>query len=136
MLSPIVWNNLPETEKVAEFEKLKTLAGIKSKKCVFWVCGDRIDKDRDYIYRPLLPLLEGWAGFKELLEEHYPDGESTEFHDKLPTLENYTTLYNWLDNRCEMCGSSNVNWDQGDKSIVTYCPDCRNEKFFVKGCWY
>ena len=58
MLSPIVWNNLPETEKVAEFEKLKTLAGIKPKKCVFWICGDRIDKDRDYIYRPLLPLLE------------------------------------------------------------------------------
>jgi hypothetical protein len=136
MLCPTAWENLPETEKLTEFEKAKQLANIRQKTCVFWIFGNRIEESRDHIYRPLLPLLGSWASFKQILDSEYPDGEYSEFHNKAATLENYTTLYNWVENKCDKCGSAKIIWDQGDKSIVTYCTQCSNEKFFVKGSWY
>jgi formamidopyrimidine-DNA glycosylase len=133
MLSPSAWEKLPEIEKLLEFEKAKQLAGLHPKKCIYWICSERIEAFRDHIYRPLLPLSEYWAEFGTILNREFPDGEYSEFHDKAATLQNYTTLYNWVGNNCEKCGSANISWDQGDKSICTYCPDCRAEKPFVKG---
>ena len=127
MLSPITWTDLPETEKLAAFENAKQLAGLRSK------------NSTDHIYRPLLAMIPDsyMFAYKAVLDGAYPDGEYREFHNKSATLENYTTLYNWLGNNCEKCGSSNIAWEQGDKSICTYCENCCHEKPFVKGCgWY
>jgi formamidopyrimidine-DNA glycosylase len=127
MLSPTAWTNLPETEKLTAFENAKQLAGLRSKNSI------------DHIYRPLLAMIPDsyMSAYKAVLDSAYPDGEYCQFHNKAATLENYTTLYNWLGKNCEKCGSSNLAWEQGDKSICTYCENCRHEKPFVKGCgWY
>jgi hypothetical protein len=135
MISPNAWNNLPETEKLAEFEKAKKLAGLRTKIVRFWPCGEATDEPREHIFRPLMALGR-WTGLKHLLDRDYPDGEFHEFHDEPPTLKNYTILYDWHLGNCIFCGSSNVDWDQSDKSLCTYCSHCRREKPFIKGAWY
>lgn len=123
ILSHQEWTLLSEEEKLVEFNNLKKAAKIYSK------------NDTEYIVRPFLPLLGYWSGFKSLLERDFPKGEEREFHDKPATFENYKRLVNWLQGKCFCCGSSEIDWSQGDKSVITFCYNCREERFFSRGDW-
>jgi hypothetical protein len=123
VLSHQEWLLLTEEEKLVEFNNLKNAAKIY------------IKNDTEYIVRPLLPLLDYWSGFKALLDRKFPNGEEREFHNKPATFANYKLLVNWLQGKCFCCGSSEIYWEQGDKSITTYCYSCREERFFSRVDW-
>jgi hypothetical protein len=123
VLSCQEWLLLTEEEKLIEFNNIKNAAGIYNKNGI------------EYIVRPLLPLGEYWSSFKTLLQRDFPNGEEREFHNKPATFNNYKLLVNWLQGKCFCCGSSELCWDEGDKSILTYCHNCREERFFSRVDW-
>ena len=122
MNTPQVWNTLPESEKLTAFEAVARDANMVTK------------DGRVVVTRPFLPLGR-YSNFESLLVREFPNGEERQLSSSEPTLENYTTLYNFLGGKCARCGSDDIYWDQGDKSLITYCPCCREECFFVRGCW-
>lgn len=122
MNTPQVWTNLPESEKLVAFEAAKQAANTTVK------------DGRVFVTRPFLPL--GRYNFlKSSLDREFPNGEERRLPSVEMTLENYTVLYNFLGGKCARCGSDDIYWDQGDKSLITFCPCCREECFFVRGDW-
>ncbi len=115
------WRTLSEEERVIAFNEAKRASGCYVK------------NDIEFIVRPLLPMLGYWSAFKHLVQAKCPKGEEQEFHEKAPTYENYKQLINWLHAKCFPCGSSDVYWEKDDKSIITYCYKCGNERFFLQG---
>jgi hypothetical protein len=122
MNTPQVWNTLPESEKLAAFNMAAHEANM--------VTTD----GRVVVSRPFLPLGR-YSNLESLMNRDFPRGEERRLPSCEPTLENYTTLYNFLGGKCARCGSDDIYWDQGDKSLVTYCPCCREECFFIRGDW-
>jgi hypothetical protein len=122
MATPQVWNILPESEKLAAFNMAAHEANM--------VTTDGYV----FVSRPFLPLGR-YGNFKNLMDRDFPRGEERRLPSSEPTLENYTILYNFLGGKCARCGSDDIYWDQGDKSLITFCPCCREECFFVRGDW-
>jgi hypothetical protein len=122
MNTPQVWNTLPESEKLAVFNAAAHNANM--------VTTD----GRVFVSRPFLPLGR-YSNLENLMDRDFPRGEERRLPNSEPTLANYTVLYNFLGGKCAACGSDEIYWDQGDKSLITFCPCCREECFFVRGDW-